>query len=177
MKERLPVKRMRLVRINRKRTLPFKEAESHPDVSSLTKDPSSLLENKTISSSNAAALNSVSEKEESLSWNSIIPTVINNEKESLSQDLNQSDSLNMTTNPQMVDDSRFSRSIGFVQVRMQNTNVIDGGAIKLIYSVHLGQKPVPAETAAKDMALLSSQEVALELGTPVLIQSERKFLD
>ncbi|CAK9821273.1 hypothetical protein ANTRET_LOCUS36 [Anthophora retusa] len=35
-----------------------------------------------------------------------------------------------------------------------------------------GGKPVPAETAARDMALLSSQEVALELGAPVLIQSE-----
>ncbi|XP_029039186.1 uncharacterized protein LOC114874237 isoform X4 [Osmia bicornis bicornis] len=33
-------------------------------------------------------------------------------------------------------------------------------------------KPVPAETAARDMALLSPQEVALELGAPVIIQSE-----
>ncbi|CAK9821272.1 hypothetical protein ANTRET_LOCUS36 [Anthophora retusa] len=39
-----------------------------------------------------------------------------------------------------------------------------------------GGKPVPAETAARDMALLSSQEVALELGAPVLIQSERLIL-
>ncbi|XP_043598516.1 uncharacterized protein LOC122574688 isoform X1 [Bombus pyrosoma] len=59
-----------------------------------------------------------------------------------------------------------------VQVRMQNTSVTDSGATKLIYSVHLGGKPVPAETAARDMALLSPQEVALELGAPVLIQSE-----
>ncbi|XP_017877266.1 uncharacterized protein LOC108623338 [Ceratina calcarata] len=59
-----------------------------------------------------------------------------------------------------------------VQVRMQNTSVTEGGATKLIYSVHLGGKPVPAETAARDMALLSPQEVALELGAPVLIQSE-----
>lgn len=63
-----------------------------------------------------------------------------------------------------------------VQVRMQNTSVTDSGATKLIYSVHLGGKPVPAETAARDMALLSPQEVALELGAPVLIQSERKYL-
>lgn len=62
-----------------------------------------------------------------------------------------------------------------VQVRMQNTSVTDSGATKLIYSVHLGGKPVPAETAARDMALLSPQEVALELGAPVLIQSERKY--
>ena len=61
-----------------------------------------------------------------------------------------------------------------VQVRMQNTSVTESGATKLIYSVHLGGKPVPAETAARDMALLSPQEVALELGAPVLIQSERK---
>ena len=64
--------------------------------------------------------------------------------------------------------------VGLVQVRMQNTSVIDGGATRLIYTVHLGGKPVPAETAAKDMALLSAQEVALELGAPVLIQSERE---
>ncbi|XP_076236343.1 uncharacterized protein LOC143180480 [Calliopsis andreniformis] len=59
-----------------------------------------------------------------------------------------------------------------VLVRMQNTSVTEGGATRLIYSVHLGGKPVPAETAARDMALLSPQEVALELGAPVLIQSE-----
>ncbi|XP_076390699.1 uncharacterized protein LOC100883637 isoform X3 [Megachile rotundata] len=59
-----------------------------------------------------------------------------------------------------------------VQVRMQNTSMTESGATKLIYSVHLGGKPVPAETAARDMALLSPQEVALELGAPVIIQSE-----
>ncbi|XP_053971084.1 uncharacterized protein LOC128872433 [Hylaeus volcanicus] len=59
-----------------------------------------------------------------------------------------------------------------VQVRMQNTSVTESGSTRLIYSVHLGGKPVPAEIAAKDMALLSPQEVALELGAPVLIQSE-----
>ncbi|CAL1674160.1 unnamed protein product [Lasius platythorax] len=61
---------------------------------------------------------------------------------------------------------------GVVKVRMQNTSVIEGGAMRLIYSVHLDDKPVPAETAARDMALLSPQEVALELGAPVIIQSE-----
>ncbi|XP_011863713.1 PREDICTED: uncharacterized protein LOC105559768 isoform X2 [Vollenhovia emeryi] len=61
---------------------------------------------------------------------------------------------------------------GVVKVRMQNTSVIEGGAMRLIYSVHLDGKPVPAETAARDMALLSPQEVALELGAPVIIQSE-----
>ncbi|KAL6267619.1 hypothetical protein P5V15_000694 [Pogonomyrmex californicus] len=61
---------------------------------------------------------------------------------------------------------------GVVKVRMQNTSVIEGGATRLIYSVHLDGKPVPAETAARDMALLSPQEVALELGAPVIIQSE-----
>lgn len=63
---------------------------------------------------------------------------------------------------------------GIVKVRMQNTSVIEGGATRLIYSVHLDGKPVPAETAARDMALISPQEVALELGAPVIIQSERK---
>lgn len=63
---------------------------------------------------------------------------------------------------------------GIVKVRMQNTSVIEDGAVQLIYSVHLDGKPVPAETAARDMALLSPQEVALELGAPVIIQSERE---
>ncbi|KAF7987481.1 hypothetical protein HCN44_003243 [Aphidius gifuensis] len=62
--------------------------------------------------------------------------------------------------------------IELVQVRMQNTSILDDGSTRLIYSVHLDGKPVPAETAAKDMSLLSSQEVALELGAPVIIQSE-----
>lgn len=65
--------------------------------------------------------------------------------------------------------------MGMVQVRMQNTTVLEDGSTRLIYSVHLGGKPVPAETAAKDMALLSPQEVALELGAPVIIQGERKL--
>ncbi|XP_063988044.1 uncharacterized protein LOC135168089 isoform X3 [Diachasmimorpha longicaudata] len=64
------------------------------------------------------------------------------------------------------------RTSGMVQVRMQNTTVLEDGSTRLIYSVHLGGKPVPAETAAKDMSLLSPQEVALELGAPVIIQSE-----
>lgn len=65
--------------------------------------------------------------------------------------------------------------VGKVQVRMQNTSTIEGGATKLIYSVHLGGEPVPAASAARDMALLSEQEVALELGAPVIIQSEREL--
>ncbi|KAJ8679668.1 hypothetical protein QAD02_015455 [Eretmocerus hayati] len=65
-----------------------------------------------------------------------------------------------------------SPDVGLVQVRMQNTSKLDDGATRLVYTVHLGGKPVPAETAAKDMALLSAQEVALELGAPVIIQSE-----
>ncbi|XP_014204494.1 uncharacterized protein LOC106636591 [Copidosoma floridanum] len=64
------------------------------------------------------------------------------------------------------------RSPQLVQVRMQNTSLMQDGATRLVYTVHLGGKPVPAETAAKDMALLSAQEVALELGAPVVIQSE-----
>ncbi|XP_043473962.1 uncharacterized protein LOC122506043 isoform X2 [Leptopilina heterotoma] len=62
-------------------------------------------------------------------------------------------------------------NVNLVQVRMQDVAVMDNSNLRLIYSVHLGGKPVPAEIAAKDMSLLSSQEVALELGTPVLVQS------
>ncbi|XP_043667090.1 uncharacterized protein LOC122628661 isoform X1 [Vespula pensylvanica] len=61
---------------------------------------------------------------------------------------------------------------GVVQIKMHNTSIIEGEGTRLIYSVHLDGKPVPAETAARDMALLSSQEVALELGVPVIIRSE-----
>lgn len=64
---------------------------------------------------------------------------------------------------------------GVVQIKMHNTSIIEGEGTRLIYSVHLGGKPVPAETAARDMALLSSQEVALELGVPVIIRSEREY--
>ncbi|XP_046748094.1 uncharacterized protein LOC124412347 isoform X2 [Diprion similis] len=62
--------------------------------------------------------------------------------------------------------------VGKVQVMMQNMSLTEGGATRLIYSVHLGGEPVPAASAARDMALLSEQEVALELGAPVIIQSE-----
>ncbi|XP_035741773.1 uncharacterized protein LOC118450252 [Vespa mandarinia] len=61
---------------------------------------------------------------------------------------------------------------GVVQIKMHNTSITEGEGTRLIYSVHLGGRPVPAETAARDMALLSSQEVALELGVPVIIRSE-----
>ncbi|KAL7300389.1 hypothetical protein TKK_0007010 [Trichogramma kaykai] len=79
---------------------------------------------------------------------------------------------NETASRQMRASSSSAVDVGLVQVRMQNTSRLESGATKLIYTVHLGGKPVPAETAAKDMALLSPQEVALELGTPVLISSE-----
>ncbi|KAK0076031.1 hypothetical protein PV326_011124, partial [Microctonus aethiopoides] len=80
---------------------------------------------------------------------------------------------NNSINQKEINSSKLrTAGIGIVQVRMQNTTVLNDGSTRLIYSVHLGGKPVPAETAAKDMALLSSQEVALELGAPVIIQSE-----
>ncbi|XP_020707475.2 uncharacterized protein LOC105685007 isoform X1 [Athalia rosae] len=62
--------------------------------------------------------------------------------------------------------------VGKVQIRMQNTSLTEDGATRLIYTVHIGGEPVPAASAARDMALLSEQEVALELGAPVIIQSE-----
>lgn len=63
-----------------------------------------------------------------------------------------------------------------VQVKMHNTSTDKAGATRLIYSVHLGGQPVPAETAARDMSLISAQEVALELGAPVIVQSERELI-
>ncbi|XP_015593385.1 uncharacterized protein LOC107266895 isoform X2 [Cephus cinctus] len=87
-------------------------------------------------------------------------------QEHISDQSNLTDIMNMTKSKLRIPD------VGTVQVRMTNTSVIEGGATRLIYSVHLGGKPVPAATAAKDMALLSEQEVAIELGAPVIIQSE-----
>ncbi|XP_066594081.1 uncharacterized protein [Prorops nasuta] len=101
-----------------------------------------------------------------------------------SHEINQRKGLNITRWPRFAEEDRNStlgtssklrtdRSMrSLVQVRMQNTSVIESGATRLIYTVHLDGKPVPAETASRDMALLSSQEVALELGAPVIVQSE-----
>lgn len=100
--------------------------------------------------------------------------IVNNQSLVSSVQLNTS-SLNNKTESYSSSSRLRTVGTGIVQVKMQNTTVQRDGSTKLIYSVHLGGKPVPAETAAKDMALLSSQEVALELGAPVIIQSERKF--
>lgn len=81
-----------------------------------------------------------------------------------------------TLNNETKNDTKMPIRTTLVQVRMQNTTQSDEGATKLIYSVHLGGKPVPAETASKDMSLLSPQEVALGLGAPVIIQSQRECL-
>ena len=107
---------------------------------------------------------------------------------SLSIDLEDDSKTSNSSNKRYVDgldefnSSGFNKSksllasdVGLVQVRMQNTTVIEGGPTKLIYSVHLAGKAVPADKAAKDMMLLSEQEVALVLGAPVIIQSEREI--
>ncbi|KAK2587457.1 hypothetical protein KPH14_003165 [Odynerus spinipes] len=75
-------------------------------------------------------------------------------------------------NTSSTDRSKLRSLEGVVQVKMHNISVVEGEGTRLIYSVHLGGKPVPAETAARDMALLSPQEVALELGVPVVVRSK-----
>ena len=178
---------MRLVKMKSKRTLPFIDSSVYHldpiDTKSDTDEPINHLKNLKNLSDHAfndqnfnllfgKALTS-NENEESLKWNPIFPIPLNETEQYFLENDNHSDFLNIAAKLQMAYDSK---SIGLVQVRMQNTSVTNDSDTRLIYSVHLGGKPVPAEIAAKDMALLSPQEVALELGTPVLIQSERKSL-
>ena len=47
--------------------------------------------------------------------------------------------------------------------------------IEVLYHVTVSGRPVPANTAADDMRLVSDEEVVEELGYPFLIKAERKF--
>lgn len=107
------------------------------------------------------------------SFESSTPFTLQNLKQAIFENYKKSNFNNMSLKSYA---QNHLENVNLVQVRMQDTTVIDNSNLRLIYSVHLGGKPVPAETAASDMALLSPQEVALELGTPVLVQSTRKLL-
>lgn len=45
--------------------------------------------------------------------------------------------------------------------------------IEVLYHVSVAGKPVPAVTAAEDMALVSDEEVQVELGYPFIVKAER----
>lgn len=47
--------------------------------------------------------------------------------------------------------------------------------LELVYTVHVGGKPVLAVAAAEDMKLVSNTEVTAELGYPVITKAERKY--
>lgn len=47
--------------------------------------------------------------------------------------------------------------------------------LQLLYTVHVGGKPVLATAAAEDMKLVSTTEVTAELGYPVITKAEREY--
>jgi len=184
---------MRMIEIPKpKKMLPIFDIDATNDYEKSTKDNFALK--KIIKTLKEETKSLSTENDESITIDSTPPTLdaINDDssKQSLpalmpifSNSKLNTDSLSRSRSNDNEDASASVRSKlrladgsipGVVKVRMQNTSVIEGGATRLIYSVHLDDKPVPAETAARDMALLSPQEVALELGAPVIIQSERK---
>ena len=61
-----------------------------------------------------------------------------------------------------------------VYVRVHNLTVTDDGNLELVYSVRVAGKPILATTAAKDMRLVSDNEVTAELGYTVITKAERK---
>lgn len=57
---------------------------------------------------------------------------------------------------------------------MDTTGLNGDHKIEVLYHVSVEGKPVSAITAAKDMTLVSDQEVTDQLGYPFLIKAERK---
>lgn len=49
------------------------------------------------------------------------------------------------------------------------------GAARLLYWVRVRGRPVPAATAAHDMRLISDNEMAAELGLPIITKAEREY--
>lgn len=48
--------------------------------------------------------------------------------------------------------------------------------MEILYHVLVSGQPVAAVTAASDMRLVSDEEVATELGFPILTKAERKYI-
>ncbi|XP_012063039.1 PREDICTED: uncharacterized protein LOC105626348 [Atta cephalotes] len=185
------VKSMRMIEIPRpkKMLLPVFDIDATNDYDKSTKDDSALK--KIIKTLKKETKSFSIQNDESITVDSIhlVPdTIDDSSKQFPSQSMSfpSSDSKLNTesiSKSQSNDNEDASTSVrsrlrladgsipGVVKVRMQNTSIFEG-AMRLIYSVHLDDKPVLAEMAARDMMLLSPQEVALELGAPVIIQSE-----
>jgi hypothetical protein len=62
-----------------------------------------------------------------------------------------------------------------VVVHVHNRTSKNTDELELVYTVHVGGKPVLAVAAAEDMKLVSNTEVTAELGYPVITKAERKY--
>lgn len=62
-----------------------------------------------------------------------------------------------------------------VVVYVHNRTSKNTDELELVYTVHVGGKPVLAVAAAEDMKLVSNTEVTAELGYPVITKAERKY--
>jgi hypothetical protein len=62
-----------------------------------------------------------------------------------------------------------------VAVYVHNRTSKNADELQLIYTVHVGGKPVLAVAAAEDMKLVSNTEVTAELGYPVITKAEREY--
>lgn len=63
-----------------------------------------------------------------------------------------------------------------VNVHIYNISKHNDNEVEVIYHVLVSGHPVVATTAASDMRLVSDEEVASELGYPILTKAERKHL-
>jgi len=185
------VKSMRMIEIPRpkKMLLPVFDIDATNDYDKSTKDDSALK--KIIKTLKEETKSFSTQNDESITVDSIhlVPDTIDDSSKQFPPQSMSFPSSDSKLNTESISKSRSNDNEdasvrsrlrladgsipGVVKVRMQNTSIFEG-AMRLIYSVHLDDKPVLAEMAARDMMLLSPQEVALELGAPVIIQSERK---
>jgi hypothetical protein len=62
-----------------------------------------------------------------------------------------------------------------VVVYIHNRTSKNADELELLYTVHVGGKPVLAVAAAEDMKLVSNTEVTAELGYPVITKAEREY--
>ncbi|EEB13875.1 hypothetical protein Phum_PHUM262900 [Pediculus humanus corporis] len=68
-------------------------------------------------------------------------------------------------------DEKDSKFLKFVNIHIFNTSQI-GNDLGIIYTVSINGNPVPANTAANDMRLLTTREIIAELGRPILTKAE-----
>lgn len=69
-------------------------------------------------------------------------------------------------------DEKDWKFLKFVNIHIFNTSQI-GNDLGIIYTVSINGNPIPANTAANDMRLLTTREIIAELGRPILTKAER----